>query len=110
MFLVGQSYTMGDEVKPCKEQRCVKNVRTRSYSGPYFPPFGLNTEKYGLSLRIQSECPENTDQINSEYGHFLRSASFTSGIKRNSCVIKITNLSQWVCKVTCKNHSQYALS
>ena len=56
IFLVGQSYTMGDEVKPCKEQRYVKNVRARSYSGPYFPPFGLNTEKYGLSLRIQSEC------------------------------------------------------
>ena len=36
---------------------CVKSVRIRSYSGPYFPPFRLNT-----------------DQNNSEYGHFLRSA------------------------------------
>ena len=26
------------------------------FSGPYFPAFGLNTERYGLSLRIQSEC------------------------------------------------------
>ena len=31
---------------------CVKSVRIRSYSGPYFPTFGLN---------------------NSEYGHFVRS-------------------------------------
>ena len=25
------------------------------FSGPYFPAFGLNTERYGVSLRIQSE-------------------------------------------------------
>ena len=35
---------------------CVKSVRIRSYSGPHFPAFRLNT-----------------DQNNSEYGHFLRS-------------------------------------
>ena len=33
---------------------CVKSVRIRGYSGPYFPAFGLNM-----------------DQNNSEYGHFL---------------------------------------
>ena len=37
---------------------CVKSVRIWSYSGPYFPAFGLNT-----------------DQNNSEYGHFSRSDS-----------------------------------
>ena len=26
------------------------------FSGPYFPAFGLNTERYRVSLRIQSEC------------------------------------------------------
>ena len=26
-----------------------------SFSGPYFLAFGLNTERYGVSLRIQSE-------------------------------------------------------
>ena len=35
---------------------CVKHVRIWSYPGPYFPAFGLNT-----------------DQRNSEYGHFSRS-------------------------------------
>ena len=25
------------------------------FSGPYFPVFGLNTEIYGVNLRIQSE-------------------------------------------------------
>ena len=39
---------------------CVKSVRIWSFSGPYLPAFGLNTE-FGLSLdkvshRIQSEC------------------------------------------------------
>ena len=33
-----------------------KNLRIRSYSSPYFPEFGLNTERYSVSLRIQSEC------------------------------------------------------
>ena len=26
------------------------------FSGPYFPAFGQNTDRYGVSLRIQSEC------------------------------------------------------
>ena len=34
----------------------VKIVRIRSFSGPHFPAFGLNTERYGLFLLIQSEC------------------------------------------------------
>ena len=34
----------------------VKSVHIQSFSGPYFPTFGLDTERYGVSLRIQSEC------------------------------------------------------
>ena len=45
---------------------CVKSMRIRNYSGPHFPAFGLNTERYGVSLRIQSECRENAEQNNSE--------------------------------------------
>ena len=29
---------------------CLKSVRIRSYSGPYFPAFGLNTESYGVYI------------------------------------------------------------
>ena len=36
---------------------CVKSVRIWSFSGPYFAAFGLNTERYRISHRIQS----NTD-------------------------------------------------
>ena len=34
----------------------VKIVGIRSFSGPYFPAFGRNTERYSVSLRIRSEC------------------------------------------------------
>ena len=52
----------------------VKRVRIWSYSSQYFPAFGLNTERYGISL--QNISPDsvrmrgNTNQNNSEYGHF----------------------------------------
>ena len=56
----------GDNVaKFTRAEHCVKSVRIRSYSGPHFPAFGLNT-----------------DQNNSEYGHFFTQwnvmISFTS--------------------------------
>ena len=44
----------------------VKSVGIRSFSGLYFAVFGLNTP-YSVQMR------ENTDQKNSEYGHFSRS-------------------------------------
>ena len=48
--------------------RCMKSVRIRSFFGPHFPAFGLNMDRYYVSLRIQSECGKN-----SEYRHFLSS-------------------------------------
>ena len=37
---------------------CVKSVRTPSYSDPYFPALGLNTEGYGSTfvLSLFSVC------------------------------------------------------
>ena len=35
------------------------------FSRPYFPAFGLNTKRYGLSLRIQSECGKVLTRKNS---------------------------------------------
>ena len=56
----------------------IKSVRIRSYSGPYFPAFGLNMERYGVSLHIKSKCGKlriritpNTDTfhvVNNLYG------------------------------------------
>ena len=44
----------------------VKSVGIRSYSGPHFAAFKLNT---GNSIKMQI----NADQNNYEYGHFSRS-------------------------------------
>ena len=46
-----------------ERNHCVKSVRIRSYSGRYFPAFGLNTERYGVSLCIQSECGKMRTRI-----------------------------------------------
>ena len=43
------------------------------FSGPYFPAFGLNTERYSISLRIQSKCGKIRTRKNSVFGHFSRS-------------------------------------
>ena len=34
---------------------CVKNVRIRSFAGPYFPASALNKERYSVSLIIRSQ-------------------------------------------------------
>ena len=35
---------------------CIKSVRIWSFSGSYFPASGPNTERYEVSLHIQSKC------------------------------------------------------
>ena len=44
-------------------QHCVKNVRIWSYSSPYFHVFGLNSEIYEVSLRIQTKCVKIRSRI-----------------------------------------------
>ena len=41
----------------------------------YFPAFGLNMDRYGVSLRIQSKCWKMRTRI-TEYKYFLRNATF----------------------------------
>ena len=41
----------------------VKSVRIRSYSGLHFPVFGLNAERYGVALRVQSEWGKTRTRI-----------------------------------------------
>ena len=57
-----------------KFYHCVKNVHIRSFSGLYFPAFGLNTERYGVSLHIHPKCGKigtrktpNTDTFHAVY-------------------------------------------
>ena len=53
---------------------CVKSVPI--FSGPYFPVFALNMERYGVSLRIQFECGEIRTRKNSVFGEFSSSVSY----------------------------------
>ena len=32
-----------------------QSVRVQSFSGPHFPAFGLDPERHGVSLRVQSK-------------------------------------------------------
>ena len=50
----------------------MKSVRIRSFSGPYFPAFRLNTKKIHSISPYSVQMWENTDQKNYEYGHFSR--------------------------------------
>ena len=52
----------------------VKSARIRSYFGPHFPAFRLNTERYEVSPRMQSKCGKirtkispNTDTFQTVY-------------------------------------------
>ena len=64
---------------------CVKNVRIRSYSGPYFPAFGMNTERYCISP-YSVRMRENTGQNNSEYRHILLNESHSFSYYEYSAV------------------------
>ena len=48
----------------------MKSIRIRSYSGPYFPAFGLDTERYSVSPHIQSECGKMRTRITSNRDTF----------------------------------------
>ena len=41
----------------------VKSSRIRSDSSPHFPAFGLNTERYFVTLHIESECEKIRTRI-----------------------------------------------
>ena len=43
---------LGIHLRSFRENHCVKSVRIRSCSGPHFPAFELNRERYGVSLHI----------------------------------------------------------
>ena len=59
------------------QKHCVKSVRIRTYSGPYFPTFRLNTERYSVCLRIQSGCGKMRTRMTSNTDTFLRSEDLT---------------------------------
>ena len=55
-------------------------------SGPYFPAFGLNTDRHGVSLRINFECGKVRTRKNSVFGHFSRN------VKKRHCDLGLSSL------------------
>ena len=56
-----------------KTYHCVKMSKYVVISGPYFPVFGLNTEIYGVNLRIQSEYRKIRTRNSTVFGLISRS-------------------------------------
>ena len=54
-------------------QHCVKSIQKYGVSsGPYFPAFGLNTERYGKKLRIWklfTQCKKQRFDKNTNYSY-----------------------------------------
>ena len=69
----------------------VKSGRIRSYSGPHFPVFGLNTERYLVSLRTQSECGKIRTRITPNTDTFY-AVVFTT-LKSYVCILLM--ISPW---------------
>ena len=64
----------------------LKSIRIWSYSGPQFPAFGLNTERYGVFPRIQSEWEKMRTRItlNTDIFHKVRGKGSRKNIFKNS--------------------------
>ena len=68
---------------------CLKSVQIRSFSGLYFPAFGLNTVIYSVNFRIQSECGKMRTRKNSVLGHFSCSIRLKFCLGRNMSIHRI---------------------
>ena len=59
MPLLGNQYRFTKKEVKAKVSEffhCVKSVRIRSFSDPFFPAFRQNIEGYGVFLRVQYPC------------------------------------------------------
>ena len=73
------------------------------FSGPYFPSFGPNTERYGVSLGIHSKCEKKRTRKNSVFGHFSPSVIhllWCRYLLTLSCRWK----TEWIEKIWCVIH------
>ena len=67
-YLLGTRTLIATSMCKLYPVHCLKSVRIRSFSGPYFPAFRLNILYLSVSVRMR----ENTNQKYSKYGHISR--------------------------------------
>ena len=82
-----------------KQIQCVKCICIRSYSAPHFPAFALNTGRYGVSLRIQSECGKMQTRItpNTDTSHTVMSTAKTVNRGAHHRKFEHTVTKIWTC-------------
>ena len=68
-------YSCLSKTKGYWESKRSKMSKYGVFSGLYFPVFGMNTETYGVNLRIQSEYRKIRTRKNSVFEQFSRSDS-----------------------------------
>ena len=54
---------MSESTFSCFDDHCVKSVRIRRYSGPYFPAFGLNKERNPINPRNLTSAEANISEV-----------------------------------------------
>ena len=84
----------------------MKRVRIRSFSGPYFPAFGLNTERYSVSLRIKSKCGkiQTRKSLNTDSFHAVTSCLAThEATPKQSFLCQISSPVLLIAKLNCQN-------
>ena len=79
----------------------MKSVSIRSYSGPHFPAFGLNTETYGVSLRIQSECGKIRIRVTPNTDTFYAVTVSKSLTHSRAIFNTATNMQEYGFSLTC---------
>ena len=65
------------------------------FSGPYFPSFRLNTERYEVFLGIQPECGKIRTRINSVFGYFSRSVNTFISENCPQCLTIFSTATTW---------------
>ena len=94
---------------------CVKSVQIRSFSGPYFPAFGLNTEKCG-KIRTSAHfkrCPltliDHFEKLNQFFFLQLLTRILDSWFLQNVTSFLISKF-MLICKVVQNFINQYEMS
>ena len=70
----------------------MKSARIKSFSGPYYPAFGLNTETYYVNLRIQSEWRDMQTRKTPNTDTFYVALRMTAFVFNNNVVQKLIGL------------------
>ena len=87
-------------------KHCVKSFYIWGYSGPYFPAFALNTERYFVSLRIQSEYGKTLARItpNTDTFHAVKSLRISNKFEKFLSLRNFTQL-HWMEKEISKKQN-----